>query len=173
MDEELDPPSCLSAFVVSRTPEPRAQTKALGAGYNAPTSVFGLACSCGGDIGQVLGHWLVHPDRPPEKVFVSPLSFRCESCGAVTQLLDTAVHGYDALNGGDYNMHGEGEQELFSEQAGRVIAFFSYQGFEGNELEEMAAELGAPPADLFDTCAVYLAVLGSQELVPVADFELA
>jgi len=38
----------------------------------------------------------LNPDYEAEPLFMSPLNFRCSSCGAKTQIIDTKEHGYNS-----------------------------------------------------------------------------
>jgi hypothetical protein len=87
LDEYLSavPPSCLAGLRPEKGPD---------------TGWWGLRCACGSDEGAVLGHPLgpLKPDVAQEYAawLVSPLSFRCDTCGQTTEFLDTAVHGEGA-----------------------------------------------------------------------------
>jgi hypothetical protein len=161
MGLHLNPPGCISGLRITSTIQAEDSPEALE---------YGVACKCGAVSGRVLGHWLEHPDRPPEQVFVGPLSLECQSCGAATPLLDTSIHGYDASLGGDYNMKGSGTQVPFDQRYGQVIASFSYQV---EDLKELSEETGVPSADLFDSCCVWLLPSGAEERVLIAEFECA
>lgn len=157
-----EPPSCLAGLRV------------LSAGRSSYAADQGnsfiLGCKCGGTVGRVVGHWLDHPDRPGEAVFVGPLSYACQSCGDVTPFLDTAKHGYDALLGGDYNLRGEGSAVPFDDTFGQIRFEATYQI---EDLQETAMQVGVPPSDLFDTCCVSMTRQGGGDDVLVADFECA
>jgi hypothetical protein len=161
MNGDLNPPTCIKELRI---------TKAVRTDDATEEWEYHVACRCGADDGRVLGHWLVHPDRPPQKVFVGPLSLECQSCGAVTPVLDTTVHGYDASLHGDYNMKGSGVQVPFDNRFGQVIAAFTYQI---DDLVETAEESGVPAENLFDGCCVWLFPSGAAERVLVAGFECA
>ena len=84
------PPTCVRAFHLSPGQLSQPFDGAL-------TTVWHVACSCGADIGKVLGY----PLRDLKSdytggIFVSPISFQCGSCARATQILDTDVHGYHA-----------------------------------------------------------------------------
>jgi hypothetical protein len=105
LDEYLEtvPPSCLSELRPERF-------ESLG---------WWLRCPCGGDEGVVLGHPLgaLKPGVGERYagLLVSPLSFRCDTCGETTEFLDTAVHGEGARSAsfdggvGCAAVRGEGE----------------------------------------------------------------
>ena len=161
MSLHLNPQACLEALRVTRS---------VRSDESIESWDHSVACRCGAETGRVLGHWLTHPDRPPEQVFVGPLSFECQACGAIAPFLDTSLHGYDAALGADYNMKGDGNPAPFDQHFGRVIASFSYQI---EDLEQVSTETGMAPADLFDSCCVWLVPSGGNERVPVAEFECA
>ncbi len=90
------PPRCLRRFRAVLVPA--AKSRDL-------VTAWKLVCRCGSAEGAVLGHPLgdLKPGFEEVPLFVSPLSFRCARCGAVTKLLDTDADGTGAelarLNG--------------------------------------------------------------------------
>ena len=78
------------------------------------------------------------------------------------------AHGYASL-GGNYNMKGSGAHVPF-ERYGQATVSFSYQV---EDLKELLEETRVSPADLFDSCWVWLMPSGAEERVLVAKFECA
>jgi hypothetical protein len=82
---------------------------------------YRLGCRCGYDQGAVLGYPLkaYNPEYDGPD-FITPLSFKCATCAGVTQIIDTAFHGYHAEVGkieggvGSATMHGTGEPLAFA-----------------------------------------------------------
>jgi hypothetical protein len=123
MDNEIDqieshvsatPPGCLLAFrvlpAVSRRPP-----------NNSFSTTWDLACRCGCENGNLLGHPLgaLNPNYGGG-LFVSPLAFKCASCQQMSEILDTKVHGYHAevakIEGGtgSVKFRGSGDRKTFT-----------------------------------------------------------
>ena len=82
------PPRCLEGFRATTAPQ-----------EEWPEHVdWALGCQCGAERGSILGYSLrdVMPDYHGTEVFVSPMAFLCSACGATTELIDTAKHGYNS-----------------------------------------------------------------------------
>jgi hypothetical protein len=138
--------------------------------------VFWLLCTCGCDSLFVLGHYWRNPDYHNVLVFVSPLALRCSACGKVTELFDTAIHGYDAEVGGiPASYRGEGERTDFvCDKCGprqfQVFARFEYpDDLLGPEFDEYRGK----EQDLFSWFSLIGKCAGCGRLVEVADFECA
>jgi hypothetical protein len=84
-------PSCINDFGRRRTESPIAWTHAVA------LTAWQLSCRCGATAANFLGYPLSQYNRNYRgTAFVSPLSIRCSTCSSVTNLLDTARHGYHA-----------------------------------------------------------------------------
>ena len=138
-------PSCLADFDTPRTDIP------IHGNANAHSS-WQLVCRCGGKTGRILGHPLSGlgvPNARPDWL-VSPLSFECIECGVATQILDTDLHGYHALEGGSAKIRGTGSPSPFScpkcacMHFGVVIAFLFWG------VDELAEEFDSDWEDRFN-----------------------
>ena len=101
-------PSCLSGFDAVPTEIP------IHGNADAHSS-WRLICRCGGKTGRLLGYPLASlgvPDVRPDWL-VSPLTFECADCSTATQILDTDLHGYHALEGGSAKRRGVGFPSRF------------------------------------------------------------
>jgi hypothetical protein len=116
---------------------------------------------CGGEEGVILGYPLgaLKPDFEGCELMVSPLSFRCASCGRTTQLLDTAEHGEasefakaEAWEFGCAAYRGEGDAVPAACPACgvcRVIAVV-YLSFHDDRVYDFEENPEFPLADYFD-----------------------
>lgn len=82
------PPSCLCELTATPSHSEQWSSRAT----------WTLACACGNTEGAVLGYPLdeITDDPSLKGQFVGPLAFRCASCDQVTEMFDSALHGYDA-----------------------------------------------------------------------------
>jgi DNA-directed RNA polymerase subunit RPC12/RpoP len=122
------PPSCVAGFRLKRAALPGDQLDAkldpikakIGAliadPRDEPHSAWILRCNCGHGTGRLLGHRLSdYTDSPDcEDIFVSPLGFKCASCGVITELLDTDRHGYHACLGCSSKIRGKGRRSAYA-----------------------------------------------------------
>lgn len=129
------PPSCISAFRLSPAEPPEKIDVYFKSAYQ-------LACNCGNNEGTILGYPLNQYNSEyhgPD--FITPLSFSCSACSAISQILDTGIHGYHAevarLEGsrGSCHMRGTGEPSRFlcpqcSESIFSVIVGFVFWHFD-------------------------------------------
>ena len=145
-------------------------------GAGTLNTVFWLHCVCGNDSHFVLGHYWQNPDYDNELVFVSPLALRCSTCGKVTELFDSDIHGYDSEVGGmSANYRGEGERTEFAcDKCGprqvQVFARFEYpDDLMGPEYDEYRGR----EQDLFSWFSLVGKCAGCGRLVDVTDFECA
>lgn len=62
---------------------------------NADEVAWRLRCLCGSEQGTILGYPLgtLKPGFEDSELMVSPFDFWCSTCGRVTSILDTDVHG--------------------------------------------------------------------------------
>jgi hypothetical protein len=184
------PPRCIAAFKAQPVEMPgvafdgHASPSQLSAGVpgvkiQGPehvNPVFWLRCTCGCDSHFVLGHYWRNPDYGNVLVFVSPLALRCSACGKVSELLDTAIHGYDPEVGGiSATYRGEGEQAEFAcDKCGprqfQVFARFEYP-------DHLAAahfdDYRGRWQDLFSWFSLIGKCTGCDRLIAVTNFECA
>ena len=138
------PPRCISGFAVERAYLDDVTFDGHGEEIN---TVFRLNCRCGCGEFYFLGYYWRNPHYNVV-VFVGPLALRCKSCGKVTELIDTAIHGYDGEWGyKTSNVRREGERaEYRCDKCGsssmEVFVRFEYpddlfdddfEGFRGRE----------------------------------------
>jgi hypothetical protein len=84
-----NPPSCVAGF--------NLLTELPVAWDDSFKLVFSLECKCGSHIGKVLGYPLSDYNFSYDgDEFVTPIAFHCGQCNTVTEILDTAIHGYHA-----------------------------------------------------------------------------
>jgi hypothetical protein len=123
------PPRCIAGFVARPTELPGVEFDGHismsqlnlevppGVTIDAPehtNPVFNLSCRCGGDGHYVHCHRWANPDFRNQVVTLSPLDLECSACRAITPLLDTDAHGYDAeLGHGTATVRGQGERVVF------------------------------------------------------------
>jgi hypothetical protein len=138
--------------------------------------IFWLYCTCGCDSHFVLGYYWRNPDYHNELVFVGPLALRCGTCGKVTELFDSAVHGYDAETGGmSASYRGEGERAQFvCHRCGpRQVQVFARFEYPDDLFEPSSKEFRGREQDLFS----WFSLVGKCEqcgrLMEVADCECA
>jgi hypothetical protein len=83
-------PRCLKSFRVSLSKMVESHD---GAFWNTS---YAIGCVCGSSIYQVLGYPIedYNPKCKGNRMFISPLSTVCVSCGQQTELLNTDIHGY-------------------------------------------------------------------------------
>ena len=185
------PPRCITGFNAQPTELPDVQfdghASASQVNINVPgvkiegpehvNPVFALSCSCGADRHYVRGYQWTNPDFNNARVLLSPLTLECVSCGKVTDLLDTEIHGYDAeLGAGSATVRAEGEKVVYEcDQCGRqafeVYVRFEYPDdlfFEG-EFEDFAGH----EQDLFTWFSLVGKCPQCSRLLAVADYECA
>ncbi len=167
------PPRCLEGFVVEAASDP---TK-------AEIVEWALACQCGGCHGEVLGYSLrkLNKKYKGDELLVSPIAFRCGSCGRTIEMIDTAQHGCDAecakRFGGKVfpGYRGEGERDGSAcpecgADVHRVRAEFYFAHF---DLIDDEPDLEPVAQEFFDAfgCSGICEACGHEWLI--ASFELA
>lgn len=82
------PPSCLRALKAIPAHSEEWDSRAK----------WTIACSCGNSTGTVLGYPLdeLAGEASLKGQFAGPLAFRCAACDKVTEMFDSAAHGYNA-----------------------------------------------------------------------------
>jgi hypothetical protein len=104
------PPRCLSGFVKVALPDGLLDVAFDGHGEDW-NPVFALSCRCGNAEFKLTGFSVIEPEY---SLFLSPIEATCTSCGDVTPVLDTDVHGYDAeLGHGSTTRRAEGNPCAF------------------------------------------------------------
>jgi hypothetical protein len=111
-----------------------------------------------------------------ETLFVSPLAFRCGSCGNVTELFDTAIHGYDAEIGGiQTNYRGVGKRAEFAcDKCGpRQLHVFVRFEYPDDLFSPYCQEFRGREHEMFSWFSVIGNCEGCGRLLQVTDFECA
>jgi hypothetical protein len=157
------PPRCIAGFNLKAIRD------------DVPTT-YQLACTCGRDIGTVLGFPLSKYNHDYSgREFVGPLAFRCAQCGKTTEIIDTDQHGYDGECGSSVTIRGKGKRTDFS--CGKcglskmiVIVHFEYGG---GELDLRKEDPSIAVEDFFGSFSARVICLQCQDHVSVAGFECA
>lgn len=139
-------------------------------------TVFALSCRCGSDRHYIHCYRWAHPDFRNQAVILSPLDLACAACGAITPLLDTDVHGYNAELGYITAIaRGQGERVVFEcptcgRQPFQAFVRFEYPDtlFDGDFPEFAGRE-----QDLFTWFNLVGRCPQCSQVLPVADFECA
>ena len=166
------PPRCIAGFKAQPVELPGVAFDGHGEEFNP---VFTLLCTCGHGKHFVLGHYWRNPDWHNALLFVGPFAIRCGACGKVTELFDSAIHGWDGELGHSASYRGEGERAEFScDRCGlqqvQVFARFEYPGDllgPGNE------EFRGREQDLFSWFSLLGKCAGCGRLLEVSDCECA
>jgi hypothetical protein len=165
------PPRCLAGFKL-RSSDLKGVTFD---GHGEPLNkVFQLACTCGHDHFQVLGHHLTN-DRGTS-IFVSPLALQCAACEKVTELIDTDKHGYDAELGlGSATIRGTADRTPFACDECGVRPMTAHARFEHSSdiFEDSTGEFEGNEQNLFTWFSLVGHCEGCKRLLRVADFECA
>lgn len=167
------PPACLGGF----------RTTLLDTGPWNNWASWSARCVCGENKGHVLGYSLrdFSPEYEGAEFFISPLGFRCVSCGKTTEVIDTGLHGYNAEiskldgGGGDSNVRGAGERKSFPcpqcrGQVFLLVLRFAHAHF---DLMEDEPELEPRAQDFFDAFACEGTCVSCDATTNVTNFELA
>jgi hypothetical protein len=118
------------------------------------------------------------PGRNPDhhNMLVSPLALRCSACAKVSELFDTALHGYDAEAGGiSAACRGKGERSEFACGTCGPWQMQIFVRFEYSDdlLERKINEYRGREQDLFSWFTLIGKCAGCGRLIEVADFECA
>jgi hypothetical protein len=165
------PPRCLDGFKVEPATLADVAFDGHGAAFN---KVYMLACNCGRDRFRVLGHQL--DNGRGDAIFVSPLALECAACGKVTELIDTARHGYDAeLGHGGQTIRGQGPRTHYACDQCGVRPMTAYARFEhsGEELADSFIEEFPNTQDYFGWFSLAGTCDGCKRMLNVTDFECA
>jgi hypothetical protein len=164
------PPVCVRAFRLSaeKLSEPVAD--------NFKT-VWHLTCKCNTDTGKLLGYPLRELKHDyAGRVFVSPLAFECASCGQVTEILDTDVHGYHAevakIEGGigSSKIRGKGTRKAFACPDCTKDLFRINVGFVYWDFDLMLDEPDLPGEDFFNEFLMDCTCLGCGRVYEPTEF---
>ena len=166
------PPSCIRECnaLPAELPEPWDDN---------PRSVWRIRCKCGCDIGKLLGHSLADYNAGYEGPLslISPLAFHCDECNAVTEMLDTDIHGYHAdiyiregLSGGSAKIRGNGDRQSFPCPNCEHDVFSIVLGFVFWNADELADEFDDRWEDLFNVFLCYTTCCHCGELSTPTDF---
>ncbi len=158
-----NPPKCVAGFNLKALQEENPIT-------------FQLICQCGSKRGQVLGYPL--SDYKKEYTgpdFVSPLGFQCAKCNKITEIIDTAIHGYDGERGSSTNFRGKGKRTTFKcpkckSEKMSVTAHFQY---DGGELDLKEDDPSITVEDYFGCFMAGGKCAKCRDYFSIADFELA
>jgi hypothetical protein len=146
------PPSCVVGFRLAPAELPIEWDDSC-------RSVWRLACGCGGEQGRVLGYPLGDYKALPggPDCFISPIGFECSTCGKVTEVIDTDLHGYHAEVGkreggiGSVKYRGEGPRAAWpcpqcgGQVFGLTVAFIFW-----GAVFDLADEPGWPLQEFFN-----------------------
>lgn len=149
------PPACVKAFRLTPGQLP-------GPFDDNVTTVWQLACSCGGDAGRLVGHRLakLNPGYKGD-LLVSPLAFECSACNRVTELLDTDLHGYHAEVGklegeiGSAKLRGTGARTAYACPGCAKTSFRMVVGFVYWDFDIIEDEPHLPAQEFFNVFLLY------------------
>jgi hypothetical protein len=171
---ETHPPRCIAGFAAESGD--LADWQFDGHGSDHINTVFLLTCSCGSDGHFVFVHPWTNPDDPSQMVLLSPIALQCAACKKLTELIDTAVHGYDAELGlGSTTMRGEGVREQLEcggcdlKKVFQVFVRFEYP----DDLFDDFKDRQGRQQDLFTWFSLVAKCVECSAMSPVADFECA
>jgi hypothetical protein len=167
---ETHPPKCIAAYIAEPTQLADVTFDGHGEQLN-PT--FAIGCQCGHRRFIVLGHYTTNRDI---LIYVSPLALRCESCHAITELLDTDVHGYDAeLGHGATTIRVEGEFEEFKcDQCGPIpMEIYTRFEYPDDLFDDDMPECRGREQELFTWFSLHARCSGCSRMLDVTDFECA
>jgi hypothetical protein len=170
---QATPPSCIAGF----------RAKAVHGAKWRNGVEWSLRCACGSGSGAVLAYPLSSLDATfrGEEFWVSPMRLRCEQCSKVTEIIDTARHGYDAQlaaisgrkHGGGYRGSGD-PTAVHCPRCGAVNcsvrARFSHPHL---DLFEDEPQLRPRAQEFFDVFTLRAKCCGCGEDWKVTSFELA
>jgi hypothetical protein len=115
-------------------------------------SVFALSCRCGGDRHYVHCYRWVRADFNNAVETLSPVILECAACRTMTELLDTAAHGFDPeLHGLGVALRAQGDTVVFEcPTCGRqpLESFVRFE-YQDNLLDGDFPEFGGREQDLF------------------------
>lgn len=165
------PPACISGFAA--TP-----VKQEHPGFWCRTT-FWLSCRCtttDGNHGRVLGYSLGDYNLGYAKPvqFVSPLGYACRMCEKVTEVIDTARHGYHGMLSSSAVIRGDGPRRYFQcptctkEEFSLIVTFVYWQG----ALDEMEGEPAEKLTDYFNGFLAHGNCVGCGETSLIAGFDL-
>jgi hypothetical protein len=169
---EAATPNCLDAFIATPTDLLNAHPFD---GHGEPLNkILSIACKCGGERFAVIGYHTTNPDFDNLKIFVSPLSLRCSSCGFQNKLFDSARDGFDAFIGSPTNIREQGEQGPAACACGgsefQVYTRFEYSG---ETLEDSTGEWTGNEHNLYSWFSVVGDCARCGKRVDIAEFETA
>jgi hypothetical protein len=166
------PPSCLGGFTCN--PAHAAEWDNFAR--------WSIACKCGNTHGAVLGYPLdeLTGDDSLRGQFAGPLAFRCAACDTVTEMFDSAAHGYNAMisppgKSFDASHRGDGPRSVAAcpgcaEAECAVVGEFGHSHFDHIEDEPDLLDVAQDYFDGF-ACKATCANCGKERWV--ASFELA
>ena len=163
-----NPPSCVTGF--------RLRSGRLPERLDDFHTAYNLSCPCGHGQGSVRGYPLIDYNQyyvGPD--FITPLSFRCEACGAVTQIIDTDAHGYHAevarLEGGSGSakLRGDGEPVPFACPGCSAVLFTVTVCFVYWDFDIMLDEPGLPGEEFFNLFLIYVSCQNCGTVSSVVD----
>ena len=165
------PARCLSSFCstpkVVRGVENRSTISEAG---------FRLSCKCGATTHNILGHYWTQDPQPNEKLFVAPVSLRCQSCSKTNQLFSPESDGYNGEIESSTGIVGTGEAQTYMcskcaslEFECAVSLLYTIVDDELNDMEEFSER----PQDFFTSFALDAECKNCGETVSVTSYECA
>jgi hypothetical protein len=141
--------------------------------YN-PT--FALQCQCSSNRHFVHCYRWVNPDYNNAVVTLSPLVLECTACAKISELLDTAVHGYDSeLGHGSATARAQGKRVVFEcQDCGRqpLEAFVRFE-YPDDLFDSNFPEFAGRQQELFTWFSLVGRCARCLHILRVADFECA
>jgi hypothetical protein len=163
------PPSCVAGLDLSTTELPVPWNEAFKTVYQA-------GCKCGGKTGMILGYPL--SDYNPSfdgNLFVTPIAFQCAQCCSVSEVIDTAVHGYHAEVGkleggvGSATIRGSGPRSVFKCPNCNKTGFQITVGFVYWDFDIMYDEPDLSRQNFFNVFLMYGHCQNCHHISPVTD----
>jgi hypothetical protein len=150
-----NPPSCLKEFNLLPGELPESWDDKF-------KTIYQLECQCGNKTGKILGYPLrdYNPDYKGDE-FITPIAFQCDQCTTVTEIIDTAVHGYHSeiakIEGGigATKFRGSGLRSAFACPECSEIAFQTTVGFIYWNFDLIYDEPELPAQEFFNVFLMY------------------
>ena len=116
-----------------------------------------------------------HTDNMGHKIFVSPLSLRCAACSAVTDLIDTDEHGFNAeIETITATIRAQGKRGPFAcACGGKQFTPYARFEFSGETLEDSTGEWTGNEHNLFSWFSLVGDCATCGKRVDIAEFETA
>jgi hypothetical protein len=157
------PPRCVAGFSLKALRRERPTT-------------FELICRCSSQTGKILGYPLAKYNRGYHGAeFVGPLGFLCGHCNKNTEIIDTAVHGYDGEMGASVTIRGKGKRSPFECPKCKSAEMTVHVHFEydGGEIDLKEDEPTITVEDFFGRFSAMGTCANCKNKCSIAAFELA